>query len=235
MGALRGGVAIWLISLALAALWLIQQRYHPAVLVTSFVAVPALTAIGALLGACFGLVFAFSGKRQGILRAGRSQAAWPPLLPETLAFVVGTAVIVVGTTTWALIERRPIVRLESLGGHLGYRTGAVSFPDGALSDAGLPVVVDCLSRTREWHRLSLNGTRVTGDGLRHLQALSNRNYSLDLSTDQLDDSGLMHLGRMTNIVHLYVVGPPLPQGTRERVRRALPNAQRIAFAADFGM
>ena len=135
--------------------------------------------------------------------------------------------IVAATTIRAVVEYRPIARLASVGGRVDFTSRVVSFPDGQLSDAQLPFVVECLNETDGWFHLSLVRTKVTGAGLGHLRAV-HTDYCLIVPDDALDESGLRHLSGFKNVQELWVVGTASPE-TRDQVQRALPGLPGIAW------
>lgn len=147
VGAVWAGVMMWLMSLLAVAAWAVSQRFHPLVFAYSLVGVPVLVVIAALPGAVGGYVLAARTGRKGLTPT-------PPrpilrlLRPALLIMAAGTAVIVAATMTRAVNEHRPIARLASVGGRVDFPGRVVSFPDGRLSYAQLPFVVECLNECR---------------------------------------------------------------------------------------
>jgi hypothetical protein len=234
-GAVYGWVAFGLISLVIVAAWMIDERAHPLVWIFGvFIGLPTITIAGSVFGALCGLVVHFFKKKKRHIPATEPPRAISRLLLRS-AFVYGLGVILIvsGTILWASVKYRPIAKLESLGGHLNYVAAMVRFPDGKLGDAELPAVVECLNETMEWHHLILSGTKVSGDGLRHLQSLSVPEFALGLSPLQLDEAGLKHLRKLQNLSYLCVTGGSVAPETRTQVQQALPNVQRIEYYEEF--
>lgn len=200
-GAVWACATTWLVCLLLATFWAVNQGYHPFVFVYSLILLPTLTAIGTLLGAVGGLVLSCFRQRRRFTYEFYPGYVRHLVQRGMVMIVSGTALIVIGSIVPAEIEYRKVAKLVWLGGSIDPVGREVYFPDGVLTDADLPVIVECLNQS-DWNVLNLAGTNVTGDGLRHLRGISNAAFYLQLSTEQLDENGLSHVRRLKNLTNL---------------------------------
>lgn len=136
--------------------------------------------------------------------------------------VTGTALITIGSIVGAEIDYLRVAKLVALGGTVDSAVGEVSFPTGTLSDADLPVVVECLNRSEDWYVLNLANTNVTGDGLKHLQKISNAPFRLELSIEQLGADGLNHLRQIPNLANFDEINASAAAAGRETSRDNAP-------------
>jgi hypothetical protein len=72
-----------------------------------------------------------------------------------------------------------------------------------ITDAGLAHL-----RGAELRSLTLDGTQVSGDGLRHVAVISDLR-SLSLNNTQAGDDGLEHIARLPQLGALYLRGTPI--------------------------